>query len=60
MRFGATMVMISSLFTGHDETPGDVELDGAKYKTYFGSASNIKRVNIRTSKVKTGAISWQD
>ena len=44
VRFGATMVMIGSLFAGHDETPGDiVELDGAKYKTYFGSASQYQK-----------------
>ena len=44
VRFGATMVMIGSLFAGHAETPGDiVELDGAKYKTYFGSASQFQK-----------------
>ncbi|KAA8438131.1 GMP reductase [Weissella paramesenteroides] len=44
VRFGATMVMIGSLFAGHAETPGDiVELDGAKYKTYFGSASQYQK-----------------
>ena len=35
IRFGATMVMIGSLFAGHAETPGeDIEMDGAKNKTY--------------------------
>ncbi len=44
VRFGATMVMIGSLFAGHSETPGDiVEVDGAKYKTYFGSASQFQK-----------------
>lgn len=40
VRFGASMVMIGSLFAAHDESPGEtVELDGKKYKEYFGSAS---------------------
>jgi len=44
IRFGATMVMIGSLFAGHAETPGEViEMDGAKYKTYFGSASQFQK-----------------
>ncbi|CAM4340298.1 GMP reductase [Weissella hellenica] len=44
VRFGATMVMIGSLFAGHSETPGDiVEVDGAKFKTYFGSASQFQK-----------------
>lgn len=44
IRFGATMVMIGSLFAGHAETPGEIiEMDGAKYKTYFGSASQFQK-----------------
>lgn len=40
VRFGADMVMIGSLFAGHEESPGEtVELDGERYKEYFGSAS---------------------
>lgn len=40
IRFGASMVMIGSLFAGHDESPGDIIVeDGVKYKEYFGSAS---------------------
>ncbi|MEZ5660087.1 MAG: GMP reductase [Burkholderiaceae bacterium] len=40
VRFGATMVMIGSLFAGHEESPGQtVEVDGRRYKEYFGSAS---------------------
>lgn len=40
IRFGATMVMIGSLFAGHDESPGElIEQDGKTYKSYYGSAS---------------------
>jgi len=40
VRFGATMVMVGSLFAGHEESPGaTVEEDGLRYKEYFGSAS---------------------
>lgn len=44
IRFGATMVMIGSLFAGHEESPGEiVEKDGKKYKAYFGSASEHQK-----------------
>ncbi len=36
--------MIGSMLAGHDETPGDiVEMDGRKFKTYFGSASQFQK-----------------
>ncbi len=44
VRFGATMVMIGSLFAGHLESPGkDVDIDGVPYKEYFGSASEHQK-----------------
>lgn len=44
VRFGATMVMIGSLFAGHDESPGiTFEKDGKVYKEYFGSASEFQK-----------------
>lgn len=44
IRFGATMVMIGSLFSGHEESPGDViEKDGKLYKPYYGSASEYQK-----------------
>lgn len=44
IRFGATMVMIGSLFAGHEESPGaTVEKDGKLYKEYFGSASEYQK-----------------
>lgn len=44
IRFGATMVMIGSLFAGHIESPGKiVEVDGKKFKEYFGSASEYQK-----------------
>ena len=53
MRFGASMVMIGSLFAAHEESPGEtVELDGKLYKEYFGSASEFQKVNIKTLKVR--------
>ena len=44
VRFGATMVMIGSLFAGHEESPGQtVEVDGVLYKEYYGSASDYNK-----------------
>lgn len=44
IRFGASMVMIGSLFAGHEESPGKtVEKDGKVYKEYFGSASEFQK-----------------
>lgn len=44
IRFGATMVMIGSLFAGHEESPGEtVEKDGKLVKEYFGSASEFQK-----------------
>lgn len=53
IRFGASMVMIGSLFAAHEESPGEtVELDGKQYKEYFGSASEFQKANIKMLKVK--------
>ena len=44
VRFGATMVMIGSLFAGHEESPGETKVeDGVVYKEYFGSASEFQK-----------------
>ena len=44
VRFGAAMVMIGSLFAGHEESPGStVEVDGKLYKEYYGSASDFNK-----------------
>ena len=44
IRFGASMVMIGSLFAGHEESPGvTIEKDGKLYKEYFGSASEFQK-----------------
>src|SRR5690606_20562386 len=44
IRFGATMVMIGSLFAGHEESPGGIVFeDGKKYKEYYGSASEYQK-----------------
>ena len=44
IRFGASMVMIGSLFAGHEESPGKtVEVDGAMFKEYYGSASDFNK-----------------
>ncbi|MFC4386216.1 GMP reductase [Gracilibacillus marinus] len=44
VRFGASMVMIGSLFAGHEESPGvTIEKDGQLYKEYFGSASEYQK-----------------
>lgn len=44
IRFGATMVMIGSMFAGHEESPGaTVEVDGRLFKEYYGSASDFNK-----------------
>ena len=44
VRFGASMVMIGSLFAGHEESPGKtVEVDGILFKEYYGSASDFNK-----------------
>jgi GMP reductase len=44
IRFGAAMVMIGSMFAGHEESPGKtVEVDGKLFKEYFGSASEFNK-----------------
>lgn len=36
VRFGASMVMIGSLFAGHEESPGNlITIDGKRYKQYW-------------------------
>jgi GMP reductase len=38
------MVMIGSLFAGHEESPGrTVEVDGKLFKEYYGSASDFNK-----------------
>ncbi|MFM7341653.1 MAG: GMP reductase [Betaproteobacteria bacterium] len=44
IRFGASMVMIGSLFAGHEESPGrTVEVNGELFKEYYGSASDFNK-----------------
>ncbi len=44
VRFGASMVMIGSLFAGHEESPGKtVDVDGVLFKEYYGSASDYNK-----------------
>ncbi len=44
IRFGATMVMIGSLFAGHEESSGETKIEnGIAYKEYFGSASEFQK-----------------
>ena len=48
IRFGATMVMIGSLFAGHEESPGQtVEAEGQRFKEYYGSASDFNKGEYR-------------
>ncbi|GAB6092958.1 GMP reductase [Furfurilactobacillus curtus] len=40
LRFGASMVMVGSLFAGHKQSPGtDLVIDHRHFKQYYGSAS---------------------
>ncbi len=44
LRFGATMAMVGSILAAHEESPGkQTEVDGIKYKEYFGSASEFNK-----------------
>ncbi|MGT2784128.1 GMP reductase [Streptococcus merionis] len=44
VRFGASMVMIGSLFASHNESPGEtIEIDGKEFKEYYGSASQFQK-----------------
>ena len=44
IRFGATMIMIGSMLAGLEESPGaTVEVDGKKFKEYYGSASDFNK-----------------
>jgi GMP reductase len=44
IRFGASMVMVGSLFAGHEESPGDTVLEGGqRFKAYYGSASDFNK-----------------
>ena len=53
VRFGATMVMIGSLFAGHEESPGETKVeDGVVYKEYFGSASEFQKGEKKNVEVK--------
>lgn len=46
IRFGASMVMIGSMLSGHEQSPGEIiEIDGNKYKQYYGSASAAQKGN---------------
>ena len=48
IRFGASMVMVGSLFAGLEESPGKtVEVDGQLYKEYYGSASDFNKGEYR-------------
>lgn len=48
IRFGASMVMIGSLLAGHEESPGKtVEMDGKRFKEYYGSASDFNKGEYR-------------
>ena len=48
IRFGASMVMVGSMLAGHEESPGQtVEVNGALFKEYYGSASDFNKGEYR-------------
>lgn len=55
IRFGASLVMIGSLFAGHEQSPGlTIIQNEKKYKEYFGSASEYQkgqRKNVEGKKI---------
>lgn len=60
IRFGATMVMVGSLFSGHDQSPGEVvEVNGQKFKKYFGSASASQKGERRNVEGKSMLVPYK-
>ena len=60
IRFGASMVMIGSLFAGHIESPGKtIEVDGEHFKEYYGSASQYQKGAYKKRRRKTHLASCQ-
>lgn len=60
IRFGASMVMIGSLFSGHDQSPGEsVEIEGQKFKRYFGSASASQKGENRNVEGKSMLVPYK-
>ncbi|ALV22493.1 MAG: GMP reductase [Carnobacterium sp.] len=55
IRFGASMVMMGSIFSGHEQSPGEtLEIDGKTFKEYYGSASEFQkgeRKNVEGKKI---------
>jgi GMP reductase len=55
LRFGATMVMMGSMFAAHEESPGQrININGVDHKEYFGSASEYQkgeRKNVEGKKI---------
>ncbi len=44
VRFGATMVMVGSILSGHKESPGKIiKINNQKFKEYYGSASEFNK-----------------
>ncbi len=56
VRFGATMVMVGSLFAGHEGSPGQtVEVDGQRFKDTTAGPATSTRASTSTSKASA---SW--
>jgi GMP reductase len=56
----ATMIMAGSLFSGYNESAGDIiEIDGRRYKEYFGSASEFNKVQQRNIEGKKVLIDYK-
>lgn len=61
VRFGATMVMIGSLFAGHEESPGETKVEnGIVYKEYFGSASEFQKAKNEMLKERKSGSNTKD
>ena len=61
IRFGASMVMIGSLFAGHEESPGNIiKIDGKTYKQYWGSASEVQKGAYRNVEGKQMLVPYRD
>lgn len=52
IRFGATLCMLGSMVSGHDESPGEAfEKNGQMFKEYYGSASAKNKSKINEKQV---------
>jgi len=57
---GASLVMCGNIFAGYDQSAGEIiEIDGKRYKQYFGSASYNNTLSQRNVEGKCILVEWK-